>query len=91
MQSRRDETGPHWCAFQHSLPEEGQYLFYVFRLPEAEKKQAMRLQGLFLERLYSIAGFDGEFLGKRTGKELMTIGILFASLEEESSELLRIY
>ena len=90
-QPRRNGTGPRWCAFQYSLHQENQHLLFVFRLPGAEKEQVLRLQGLQPERTYSIAGFEGESMGKRTGKELMTSGILFATLEEQGSELLRIY
>ena len=78
-------------AFQYSLPEEDQHLLFIFRLLRGEKDQTIRLQGLSPERLYTIAGFEGEFLGRLTGKELMTIGIIFDTLEEEDSELVRIY
>lgn len=90
-QPQRDGTGPRWCAFQYSLPLVDRHLVFVFRLSGAEREQAIRLQGLISECTYTIAGFEDENWGNLTGKELMSTGIIFNTLEEPGSALLHIY
>lgn len=90
-QPRRNGSGPRWCAFQYSLPEQDQHLLFVFRLPGGEKEQVIRLKDLAPDRVYTIMGFDGENQRNLTGNELMNPGIRFDNLEEEGSEILQIY
>jgi alpha-galactosidase len=79
------------CAFQYSLPDGNQHLLFVFRLPGAEQERVIYPVGLQPERLYTVEGFEGEFFQRRSGPGLLSGGLLFNSLEEEDSALLRIY
>jgi len=89
-QPRRDGSGERWCAFQYSLPDGSRHLLFVFRLPGGEVERTIFPLNLQPERVYSIAGFEGESLGQRSGQELMARGLKFNNLEEEDSALLEI-
>jgi alpha-galactosidase len=88
-QPRRTGEGERWCAFQYHLSNE--HLLFVFRLPGAEAERAIRLKDLQPDRLYQIEEFEGEQYPPMTGRELMERGIVFSTLHEEDSALLRLF
>jgi alpha-galactosidase len=90
-QPHRSGIGERWCAFQYSLPDGAEHLLFVFCLPGASQERAVCLQNLNPERLYTLAGLEGEKVQQMLGKDLMENGILFKDLEEEDSALLRIF
>ena len=90
-QPRRSGQGEGWCAFQYGLPDKSEHLLFVFRLPGAEPERAIRLAELDFERLYQIESLDGERLQTMTGHDLTEIGIVFNTLQEEDSALLRLF
>jgi alpha-galactosidase len=89
-QPRRSGEGERWCAFQYSLPDQTEHLLFVFRLPGAELSRAIRLQGLEQDRLYHIETLDGDPFPAMTGRDLMQTGLVFTTLREEESALLRL-
>lgn len=89
-QPLRSGAGERWPAFQYSLPDKSEHLLFVFRLPGAEPERAIRLQDLEPDRLYTIAGLEGEPGVQKPGRELMTEGLHFAGLDEEESVLLKL-
>ena len=89
-QPRRNGEGDRWCAFQYSLPDQSEHLLFVFRLPDAQPEQWIKLLNLEPERLYQISGFEGEIREPMHGRDLMDTGIYFATLGEEESALLRL-
>lgn len=90
-QPQRSGLGERWSAFQYSLPNQSQHLLFVFRLPGGSASCLIRLRNLQENRLYTIAGFEGEPTYQKTGRELMSEGIVFDKLVEEDSSLLKIY
>jgi alpha-galactosidase len=90
-QPRRNGQGERWCAFQYSLTDASEHLLFVFRLPGAEPERAIRLAGLDANRLYQIESLDGERLQSMTGHDLVENGIVFTTLKEEESALLRLF
>jgi len=89
-QPHRDGSGARWCAFQYSLPAEDQHLLFVFRLQGAQPHEFIRMAGLHPERIYAIDGFERESLQPCSGRALIEDGLLFDSLLEEESCLLRV-
>ncbi|MAS37422.1 MAG: alpha-galactosidase [Anaerolineaceae bacterium] len=89
-QPRRDGSGDRWSAFQYRLPDQSENLLFVFRLPGGEASRLIRLDDLQPDRLYRLVGFEGEDMGARYGKDLMQNGVLFDTLPEEGSALLRV-
>jgi alpha-galactosidase len=89
-QPQRDGSGDRWCAFQYRLPDASEHLLFVFRLPGSENERKIRLAGLQPDRIYSIAGFEGETRQQASGKNLMEEGLVFSNLLEEDSALLKI-
>lgn len=89
-QPRRFNQGERWAAFQYSLPDGSEHLLFVFRLPGGEPTRAVRLENLEPERVYTITGLEGEFTHQATGCELMENGLLFTTLGEEESALLKL-
>ncbi len=89
-QPRRSGEGERWSAFQYSLPGASEHLLFVFRLPGAPAARSIQLQNLQPERAYRIQGLEGEFHQQALGSELMSTGLLFTTLEEEESLLLKI-
>jgi alpha-galactosidase len=90
-QPKRDGSGERWCAFQYSLPDHSEHLLFVFRLPGSQEEKAIIPLNLQGERTYQISGFEGEQFPSRTGSQLMTQGIMFRDMPEESSWLLRLH
>ena len=89
-QPRRSGEGERWPAFQYSLPDKSEHLLFVFRMPGAGPEGRIKLQELEPERVYTVSGFEGETGQRRTGRELMTDGLVFKGLLEEDSALLKI-
>ncbi|MEO8607932.1 MAG: alpha-galactosidase [Chloroflexota bacterium] len=90
-QPRRNGEGERWCAFQYSLPDNSEHLLFVFRLPNSEPERAIQLASLDANRLYQIQTLDGESLPAMTGRDLMESGLIFSTLREEDSALLRLF
>lgn len=90
-QPQRDGSGERWTAFQYSLPESGEHLVFIFRLPGAPDSHVVRLTGLAPEHSYTVTGFDGEPTRTLTGHALMTDGLRFDALPEEGSALLHMH
>lgn len=89
-QPRRSGSGERWAAFQYSLPDETENLLFVFRLPGSEARRAIRLQNLHPDRVYSIDGLEGEFHQQMTGSDLMNGELVFDTLLEEDSIILKL-
>ncbi len=89
-QPRRNGEGERWAAFQYSLPDRSEHLLFVFRLPGGEAERAIRLQDLDPDRMYTIQGLEGEPHTPMLGRDLMAKGIVFATLAEEESALLKL-
>ncbi len=89
-QPRRSGEGERWAAFQYSLPDKSEHLLFVFRLPGAEQERAIRMLDLDPDRVYTVAGFEGEWSAQIPGRTLMEKGLVFAVLEDEESVLLKV-
>jgi len=89
-QPRRSGEGECWASFQYTLPTEDETLLFVFRLPGAEVERAIRLKALRPDTLYRVRGLEGEYQAHLSGRSLMDEGLLFSTLEEEESALLKI-
>ncbi len=90
LQPLRSGEGERWAAFQYSLTAEDEHLLFVFRLPGAKAQRAIRLQGLQRDRFYLVEGLEGEYRAVFSGRQLMEEGLLFSTLEEEESALLKL-
>jgi len=90
-QPRRSGKGERWAAFQYSLSNVDEHLLFVFRLPGAEPERRIALQNLQPGRTYTVQGLEGEPGMQCSGNSLMGEGILFSTLDEEESMLLRIF
>ena len=89
-QPQRNGSGDRWCAFEYLLPESGECLLFVFRLPGAEKERRLVLRNLVSDRMYTIRSFGDDQQQQFRGDELMSRGLLFDGLPEEGSALLLI-
>lgn len=89
-QPRRDGDGERWSAFQYRKADGAEHLLFVFRLPGGEAERRISLYDLEPERVYQIAGFEGETYTPMTGDAIMRDGIPFA-LREEESALVRLF
>lgn len=89
-QPLRQGIGERWAAFQYSLPEAGEHLLFIFRLPGGEPKRAIRLCNLDSQRSYWVHDLEGELEWHLSGKELLENGLVIDFLEEEASLLLKI-
>lgn len=90
-QPMRSGEGEHWPAFQYSMLDGSEHLLFVFRLPGAEPERAIRLQNLQPDRFYTVQGLEGEFNLQMQGRVLMDAGLVFSTLAEEDSALLKIF
>jgi alpha-galactosidase len=90
-QPKRDGSGERWCSFQYSLPDASEHLLFVFRLPDSQEEKAVLLTKLNPNRIYQIAGFEGEVFSPQSGSDLMTKGITFFGMPPESSWLLKLF
>ncbi|NJN80962.1 MAG: alpha-galactosidase [Caldilineaceae bacterium] len=89
-QPLRNGEGERWAAFQYALPDRSEHLLFVFRLPGAEQARSIRLQELEPSRMYTVAGLEGEWHQRLSGRAIMEEGIHFSTLDEEDSALLHI-
>jgi alpha-galactosidase len=89
-QPRRNGEGERWAAFQYSLPDKSEHLLFVFRLPGAPEQKSIRLQDLNPARVYTVRGLEGELNVQLSGQALMETGLIFNTLAEEASALLKI-
>jgi alpha-galactosidase len=89
-QPRRDGQGERWCAFQYSLRDEDRHLLFVFCLPGAEKSRTLYPLALNPDRLYTVTDVGDQSHRDRLGRDLLSSGLYFDSLEEEDSALLEI-
>ncbi len=89
-QPLRSGEGERWAAFQYRLPAGDEHLLFVFRLPGGEAQRAIRLQALRADTLYQVEGLEGEYCAAFSGRQLMEEGLLFSTLAEEESALLKI-
>jgi alpha-galactosidase len=90
-QPKREGSGERWCAFQYSLPDHSEHLLFVFRLPGSQEEKAIVPLNLQPNRTYQVSGFEGEQFAPQTGSQLMSQGIVFSDMPEESSWLLRLH
>ncbi len=86
-QALRNGRGDRWNAFLYVTENKDEALLLAFRLPGGEKERAIRLKGLDTDAVYSIRYKDGGRLMEKTGGELAETGLVFNSMEEESSEI----
>ncbi len=84
-QPLRSGAGERWCAFQYHLPDDAESLLFVFRLTGGEPQRAIKLKDLTAERVYQIAGFEGETYESLTGAALMDQGLILTLSESESA------
>jgi alpha-galactosidase len=89
-QPRRNGEGDRWAAFQYSLPEKSEHLLFVFRMPGGEAERHIQLQSLDADRIYKVRGLEGELKFECRGKELMEDGLVFNTLSEQGSALLKL-
>jgi alpha-galactosidase len=90
-QPKRDGSGERWCSFQYSLPDASEHLLFVFRLPGSREEKAVVLRNLHPNRIYQLAGFEGEVFSPQSGSDLMTKGLTFSGMPPESSWLLKLF
>jgi alpha-galactosidase len=85
----RSGEGERWSCFLY-VDEAGGGLLFVFRLKGGETAHTVMLHGLAEGNAYQLEFQDSGISLKRTGAELLTDGLTFDSLVEESSEIVRI-
>lgn len=88
-QPMRDGRGERWCAYQY-LAQDGDVLLFVFRLAGGEEKRSFSLCGLEKCAYYKVIYMDENMEAELSGAELMSVGLEFAGLPEEGSEIIRI-
>ncbi|HWQ13790.1 MAG TPA: alpha-galactosidase [Roseiflexaceae bacterium] len=89
-QPRRFGEGERWAAFQYAMPDGGEHLLFVFRLHGGEAARSVRLARLDPARAYTLT-WEGEARQeRRTGAELMEVGLACADLPEEGSALIHL-
>lgn len=88
-QALRGGKGDRWQAYQYEAEDGTSYVF-VFRLKGGEPERTVYLQGLEEETVYDITFEDCEHRITRSGKAFMREGIVFSTLPEEGSEIMKI-
>jgi alpha-galactosidase len=79
--------GERWAAFQFALPDGGEHLVYVFRLPNSAAQRRVQLCALDPDARYAIEWLSDGAALESTGAALMGDGLLFDTLEERDSAL----
>lgn len=86
-QPQRDGKGERWNAYLYVTENRDEALIFVFRLAGGEKERVVRLKGLEPDTMYGVAYKDSGLFLDKNGRELMEEGLLFDSMQEESSEI----
>ena len=85
-QPRRFGEGERWAAFQYAMPDGGEQLLAVFRLPGGAEGHIITLAALDEQRSYMLTWLGEGRTEQRLGTDLMTQGLAF-DLPEEGSAL----
>lgn len=88
-QPLRKYRGERWCGYQYRS-QTGNSLVLVYRLEASPEKRVLLLRGLDEGCIYQITLLDAGKIIQARGKELMTDGLLFAGMPEESSEIVTV-
>lgn len=87
-QPKREGRGDRWAAFQYSIPESDEHLFYVFKLPGGEESRTFRLKRLDANAVYRLRSLGGGETRELSGSELMREGLEFLGFREQESDLI---
>lgn len=86
-QAVRKGKGDRWNAFLYVTEDKKDALMFTFRLQGGEQERVIKLRGLDNNAVYSISYKNSGRCFEKSGRELMEEGLLFNSMEEESSEI----
>lgn len=84
-QPQRFGQGERWPAFQYCMPDGGEQLLAVFRLPGGEERRSIALRALDPQRRYQLTWLGEDRTVHHSGDELMRDGLLFGMPEEGSA------
>lgn len=87
-QPLRDGRGDRWAGFQYAMPDGGEHLVAIFRLPGGAPYRALCLKHLQPDRRYTLSWIDSGQETQASGAELMANGVQCDDLPEEGSALL---
>lgn len=82
--------GERWPAFLF-VSSAGDGVLFAFRLEYAAEEADVRLLGLEGDAVYKVRFTDSGACFERTGSELMQVGLHFAGIPEEGSEIVRLH
>lgn len=88
-QPRRGGKGDRWAGLQYRL-ENDEHLCFVFRLHGGEGERIFYFKNLLTEKMYTITWMMENQMVRKTGQELMEIGLAFSELKEEDSAIMHI-